>query len=370
MTRIADGDGGLPPSTLSNFGQFGTHVGDMGDLDGDGIPEVVVGYHLDDEGDTNAGSAMVFFLHRNGTVREFRKIHCGSGVSCTPGNNNQFGASPARLDQPEGDQGHLPRLVVGETGVDGDFSNEGRVHIMRLSPNATVLNSSTVEDGAGGLPDGTLGLGYVFGQAITSQVKDIDGDGLNDLAVGAPFASIGGSYDGGVFILFMRGNDTVRDHVVLSQAAGAGFDTVAVSISNIAESLGALPPRDPALGPVDLVVGVPNNNRILLAPLASNGSVVGTVSVIAANSGGLPVTGGVPNTGFSGEFGLPVTNAGDMDGDGIDDLLVGSRTHFYISSLSGAAYILYMNDGSMADPVKDFDRILHTSMQGGASSGD
>lgn len=366
VARIADGVGGLPSNSLSNFGKLGTYVGDMGDLDGDGVHEVAVGYHFYDLPITNAGAVWVFFLHRNGTVREYREIRCGNGLSCTGGNNDQLGAEPSRLDQPNGEEGHLPRMVVGQPNYDDGQSNSGRVFVLRMSPNATVLHQAAIHNGAGGLPSGTLGANFQLGSGITTQVQDIDGDGLNDMAVGVPQANLGGSLNGGVFVLFMHGNDTVREHVVLSQAPGMGLDTVVPAITQVGGSLTALPPRDPVSNPVDLVVGVKHSDSILLVPLAANGSVGGTIVVIKGNSGGLPVSGGVPSGSFTGEFGTTVSNPGDMDGDGIEDLLVGSP--FY-QSFDGAAYILYMNDDPAVDPVRDLRRFVWSHLMGEAASG-
>ena len=69
--KIADGTGGLPANTLADEDTFGS-PSPIGDLNGDGIPDIVVHSALHDEpGYTNNGAAYVLFLHRNGTVKHF-----------------------------------------------------------------------------------------------------------------------------------------------------------------------------------------------------------------------------------------------------------------------------------------------------------
>lgn len=53
---------------------------------------------------------------------------------------------------------------------------------------------------------------------------DIDGDGFNDAIVSAIGMDAGFADGGAILVLFLRENDTVREAVRLSQAAGDGFD--------------------------------------------------------------------------------------------------------------------------------------------------
>jgi len=64
-----------------------------------------------------------------------------------------------------------------------------------------------------------------FGQSIAS-MGDIDGDGIQDLAVGAPGDDDGGGQRGAVWILFMNADGTVRSHQKISETEGGFVDDV------------------------------------------------------------------------------------------------------------------------------------------------
>ena len=69
-TKIADGAGGLPAGILDMGDTLG-NPRPIGDLDGDGVPDIVAHSALDDDGALNSGAAYVIFLHRNGTAKRF-----------------------------------------------------------------------------------------------------------------------------------------------------------------------------------------------------------------------------------------------------------------------------------------------------------
>jgi len=85
-----------------------------------------------------------------------------------------------------GDDGHLPRLVVGEPLANaGSVSNAGRVWVLRLNVTGEVLHAQAIADGVGGLPTGTLSISFFFGFSVSGDCGDIDGDGTNDLLAAA-----------------------------------------------------------------------------------------------------------------------------------------------------------------------------------------
>ena len=72
--------------TSGNFGgvldandQFGTSIASLGDLDGDGVTDIVVGANQDDDGGSNRGAIWVLFMNADGTVRRQQKISSTSG---------------------------------------------------------------------------------------------------------------------------------------------------------------------------------------------------------------------------------------------------------------------------------------------------
>ena len=59
----------------------------------------------------------------------------------------------------------------------------------------------------------------MFGKSIIN-IGDFDGDGITDLAVGAPADDDGGLNSGAIYILFMNDDGTVKSHQKISGSEG------------------------------------------------------------------------------------------------------------------------------------------------------
>ena len=71
--KISDTAGGFT-AILDNSDLFGISVANLGDLDGDLIPDLAVGAQLDDDGGFNRGAVYVLFMNADGTVKSHQKI--------------------------------------------------------------------------------------------------------------------------------------------------------------------------------------------------------------------------------------------------------------------------------------------------------
>ena len=76
--KISDTAGGFTGG-LDGFDNFGTSAASLGDLDGDGVPDLAVGASNDDDGAGSAGAVWVLFLRADGTVRDHQKISATEG---------------------------------------------------------------------------------------------------------------------------------------------------------------------------------------------------------------------------------------------------------------------------------------------------
>jgi len=219
--RMGSGLGGLPSGVISTTDRFGIHIAGIGDIDGDGIPDIAIS--ADDQGSTSSGAVYIIFMNSDRTAKGFQKIHSEpeGSLGLALGELFRFGFSPTRLDQPSGDDGHLPRLVVGEP-----VSNQGtgRIWVLRLNVMGEVLHTQPIADGVGGLPSGTLTDSDGFGVVVSSHSGDLDRDGFNDVLVTATGNDKILGYRGALYVLFMQADDTVRTYTRISQAAGEGLD--------------------------------------------------------------------------------------------------------------------------------------------------
>ncbi len=218
--RVASGVGGFP-DLLGAGDRFGEALAPLGDLDGDGVPDLAVGARFDDDGGANRGAVWILFLAADGTVREHAKLSASSGDFAGPlTNGDQFGVSIANMGDIDGDG--VIDLAVGADGDDDGaptfIGAVGAVWILHLARDGTAKSSSKISLESGGF-SGDLDEGDVFGRSIAAP-GDLDGDGVGDLAVGAEGDDDGGLGHGSVWVLFLAPDGSVRRHQKISSTEG------------------------------------------------------------------------------------------------------------------------------------------------------
>ena len=223
---------------------------------------------------------------------------------------DRFGSAVAALGDLDGDG--VKDLAVGARGDDTGGRYRGAVHVLFLNANGTIKSLQKIV-GRTGTPD--LAAGVKFGSAVTS-IGDLDGDGVHDLAVGAPVL-YGVSRLAAVHVLFMRPDGTVRASQRLDNGTGNGL--VIVHNDYFGHSVAAIGDLD-GDGLTELAVGA-----------SKEGSLSGAVHVLFMNVDGTVKSrqkithnlGGGPTLAERDRFGTAVASMGDLDGDGIGDLAVG-----------------------------------------------
>jgi len=204
--KISDSTGGLA-ATLDNEDRFGRSLASAGDLDGDGVTDLVVGAYLDDDGGNSRGAVYVLFLNSDGSVRAEQKISDTSGgLAGGLIDEDRFGNSVASLGDLDGDG--VGDIAVGAYRDDDGGGGRGAVYILFLNDDGTVKAQQKISDGSGGLT-ASLDDGDFFGSSVAA-AGDIDADGVVDLAVGAAFDDDGGSDRGAVHLLLLNNNGTVK----------------------------------------------------------------------------------------------------------------------------------------------------------------
>jgi hypothetical protein len=226
---------------------LGSALARVGDLDGDGLPELAVGSDGDDLTGTDTGCVWIWFLNADGTVRTQARIGTGTGGFVgTLDVMDQFGRSAAALGDLDGN-GTL-ELAVGADRDDDGGSDRGAVYIFSLTAGGAAAGQFKFSLLSGGFSGPLLDDDH-FGNALAA-VGDLDGNGWVDLSVGAEGSDDGGPEKGAAWILFLGpplpspvgycsakvnslGCLPVLTHVGTSSAtAGSGFTLTCTSVLN------------------------------------------------------------------------------------------------------------------------------------------
>ena len=293
-------------SGTSNNAQFGFAVCGAGDLNGDGVSDVAIGAPYQNSTPTTA----------NGFVHLFLGV-AGTGPSTTasanrrgPGSSN-FGYSVSCAGDMNGDG--LADLVVGAPGA---TSGAGAAHLFLGEASSAVVSAAAISvlNGAAGER-----LGHAVGLA-----GDVNGDGYGDVIIGRP----GRSSNAGRAEVYRGGPSVMLDaaHLYWSRNGSASGGRLGAAVGTAGDADGD--------GFSEVVVGSPDE--------AGQGAVRvhhGSPDLPAATAQWTD-----PGTQPNGRWGGAIATAGDVNGDGYSDVIVGGdlvggtgRACLYLGAASGLA---------------------------------
>ena len=355
--KVADGLNGFLSGSLDNGDHFGSAVASLGDLNGDGIPDLVVGAPGDDGGGSDRGALWVLFLNRDGSVFQQQKISATTGgLVGGLDDNDQFGGAVANIGDLNGDG--IVDIAVGAAGDDDGSNDRGAVYILFMNYDGTVQAQQKISSQAGNFT-GDLHTADHFGSAVTG-IGDIDGDGVPDMAVGASGDDDGGSDRGAVWILFMNRDGTVKSQQKISQLNGQ-FDALLADGDHFGNALADVGDLNND-GLDELAVGAnqgddggPDRGALFILFLKHSGEVISS-SQISQTYGNFP-----DNLGDGEQFGSAIAGLGDLDGDGILDIAVGASLDADGGSDRGALWSLFMAPvtvGYRVDPNADLTALF------------
>ena len=319
---------------------FGSSVAAIGDLDRDGVKDLAVGAFGDDEGAPGSGAVHILYLSSDGTVKRTAEIDASTPNGPQLARNDFFGGSVAALGDVDLDG--APDIAVGAAGDDEGAQDAGAVHLLYLNQDGTVKRTAEINAST---PDGPrLEWHDNFGRSVAA-LGDIDRDGAPDIAVGS-VGDVEGSNTAGAVHIVRLGTVTPLWGGAMnffSELEGSGApDRFGSSVASIGDL-----DRD---GVGDLAVGAPGDDAgaqdagaVHLLLLTSTGTAKRTYEIGASTQNG-------PQLGAGAAFGSAVHSAGDLDGDGVADLLVGApgaeSAYVVLLNSDGSAKGTYLADGA------------------------
>jgi MYXO-CTERM domain-containing protein len=310
--------GGLlaSPSWTGESNQMGAQLGmslaSAGDVNRDGRADIIVGAPYFDEGQLDEGAAMLYLGTASGLA---------SSAAWT-GQSDQAGAYYGTSVSGAGDinRDGYADIVVGAPYFDNGNTDEGRAysyHGSALGPVPTAWNPEGAQDSA------------YLGSSI-AVAGDINGDGYADVVAGTPgFTNVQAAegrataYHGSPMGLSATPNWTFESNQANASTGAA--------VASLGDTNGD--------GFADVIVGSPNyDNGQTNEGLAHFfiGSNIGLRSaVVNAHEG----------EQGSAAFGSAVASAGDVNGDGFGDVLVGAPNYDNMQADEGRIFVYYGSGG-------------------------
>jgi len=301
---------------------FGVSVGTAGDVNGDGYSDIIVGANMFDNGETNEGGV---YVYHGGPV----------GVPKSPSWSSEANQAEARFGYSAGTAGDVngdgySDLIVGALEYDNGETDEGCAFVYHGA-------ASGLAEAPAWTANSDQETSF-FGRAV-STAGDVNGDGYSDVIVGAAFYDNGEADEGRVYAYYgaATGLSAAANWTDESDQANAWFGVAVATAGDVNGD-----------GYGDVIVGA-----------AREGGDRGWAYVYYGAATGLSVN---PNWTVSGgnKFGGSVATAGDVNGDGYSDVVVGtpSEVQVYYGSSAGLSAVpdWSVNTGNVGATAGDVNR--------------
>lgn len=338
--------GGIVPTPTPTFSFSGVSIDGVGDLDNDGFDDIAIG-------SPGGGSSEVHVLYGGEQFPDELSvdddIDGNNGFEIEEPDFDFFGVSVSGAGDFNDDG--FADLVVSATGFDND-PGEAYVIFGSTAGFPAELDVATLGNGEVLRLVGTA-PGEDVGQSV-SDTGDVNGDGIDDVLVGAPSGNFS-DLDTRSYVVFGSRNG-FPDEIMLSDLNGSdGFALVGLDPDDLTGWSVSSAGDINADGIADLLVGAPEAN--------ANGDNSGQVYVVFGSQAGFPSqldlaslngSNGFAIAGLAAgdELGRVVSQAGDLNDDGIDDIVLGAPQADVNGENSGQAYAIF---GSTARFQAAFD---------------
>ena len=350
-----DGTQGFVIEGVDNLENSGFSVSSAGDVNGDGIDDIIIGAPGGYDIEFTNGRAYVIFggssVGNSGSL-EVSELNGDNGFTINEisfGNYTGFSVSSAGDINGDG----IDDIIVGAPNADSisGYYNEGESYVIFGRSNGFDANIDLETlDGSDGFTIGGFRSDDDFGWSVSS-AGDINGDDIDDLIIGALSAGEYNEYGerlrtGDSYVIFGDSNVGNSGYLRVAQLDGSNgfiveginfYDQAGSSVSGAGDVNGD--------GFDDIIIGA----RDAYEEGTGSGYVVFGSSNVG-NSGILKLDQLNGTNGFiftdldrRDNFGYSVSGTGDVNGDGFDDVIIGApaRNAIYDYNDAGKSYVVF-----------------------------
>ena len=324
----------------------GTSLAGAGDVNGDGYGDFLIGAPLNDSGATDRGAAYLVLGGSGGWSLGKRLGQTPTIEYFGEAASDNAGISVVGAGDVNGDG--FDDLLIGANLNNDGGADAGAAYLVLGSATPTSANLSTAIQYTGEAAGNQAGISVAGG-------GDVNGDGFDDMLIGAHLNSDGGASAGAVYLVLGSATPASANLSTAIQYTGqAAGDQAGRSVAIVGDT-----DRD---GRADMLIGAPFNT-------ASAGAIYLVVGSAIPAGGSLGVgTPAVVRFAGSGaeNAGMSVAGAGDVNGDGFADLLAGAPLNG--AGDAGAAYLVLTRPGMPANTL-NVAGILYTGEAGADQAG-
>ena len=338
-------------SITSTFDTAGFSVSSAGDVNGDGWTDLIISAHFQVVGSLAGNTGKSYVIYGSEALFNLQTISLGNVGGTVAGfvisgwqAGEESGTSVSSAGDINGDG--LADLLVSAYYNDVGGTESGMTYVVLGKTGNTAVNLSNIKNNIGGFAIKGENAQDKSGVSVSSG-GDINGDGIGDIIIGAIIAGTGNTYpaSGKTYVVF--GKTTANATIDLGQiAAGIGGFAILSNIANEQSGHSVSSAGDiNGDGLADIILGAPyspidggaNTGRSFVVYGKATTTNV-NLSDVNNNIGGFAIVG----QGAQDLSGFSVGAAGDINGDGLADLIVGAPGYDPAASAtsSGRSYII------------------------------
>ena len=349
-----DGTNGFVLNGIDADDLSGVSVSSAGDVNGDGYDDLIIGAVWGDPNGSDSGETYVVYggasAPGTGGMLDLSALDGTNGFVLNGIDGYDYSGSPVSSAGDVNGDGY-DDLIIGAFNADPNGDNSGETYVVyggASAPGTAGVLALSALDGTNGFVLNGIDADDRSGRSV-SLAGDVNGDGYDDLIIGALFADPNGNNSGETYVVYggasALGTNGMLDLSALDGTNGfilngidAG-DFSGFSVSSAGDVNGD--------GYDDLIIGADRAN--------SGGNTNAGETYVVYGGASAPGTGGMLDlsaldgtNGFilngidaDDQSGFSVSSAGDVNGDGYDDLIIGARYADPNGNSSGETYVVY-----------------------------